>query len=158
MTLVPAAIAANTIHGMRDSAELRVWTDMKRRCHQPHRPDYVRYGGRGIVVCDEWRFGDGELNGFQCFFRDMGPRPSAQHTLDRKDNDGPYSKENCRWATKVEQGRNTRTNRFITVQGIRMTLKDASRRFRISDATIAGRLDRGWDEERAATTPSRPLG
>lgn len=72
---------------------------------------YRHYGGRGIRVCDQWLGEDG----FVRFLTDMGPAPSAKHTLDRyPDNDGNYEPQNCRWATPKEQGRNTRRNRLLT--------------------------------------------
>ena len=136
----------NTTHGMEGSPEYRTWVDMRRRCNLPHRPDYHRYGGRGISVCERWDV-------FENFFEDMGPRPSPKHTIDRKENDGPYSKENCRWATKKEQGGNTRTNRIIEVDGISMTVTAASEKYGISWNVVFQRLNRGWDPERALKMP-----
>lgn len=76
------------------------WKNMRQRCNNPNRPDFKNYGGRGIKVCEEW-------NSFLQFCEDMGVKPEGT-SLDRINNDNGYSKDNCRWATRTEQNRNSR--------------------------------------------------
>lgn len=80
--------------------------NMRARCNNTGHAGYANYGGRGIRVCARW-------GRFAAFLADMGPRPSAQHSIDRLDNDGDYEPGNCRWATKQEQIDNSRLVRSV---------------------------------------------
>jgi hypothetical protein len=103
-----------TTHGGSKTAEYKVWQGMHKRCSNPRCKSFADYGGRGIQVCDHW-------NEFPAFIADMGPRPSAKHSLDRIDVNGDYGPRNCRWATPVEQVRNRRRRsrgQFVTVNEI----------------------------------------
>lgn len=85
----------------RGQSAYQSWSGMKARCRNPNRKAYVRYGGRGITVCDRWLGPEG----FRNFMSDMGNKPSPDHSIDRIDNDGNYEPGNCRWADAKTQGR-----------------------------------------------------
>jgi hypothetical protein len=122
----------------------RIWRDMKSRCSNPNRKDYRYYGGRGIKVCERWLE-------FSNFLADMGERPEGL-TLERKDNNLGYSKENCRWATRAEQNLNSRNNRNITYAGKTLCIRQWALNLGIREATIRNRLDRlGWSIDRTLT-------
>lgn len=135
-------------HGKTGSPEYKVWADMLNRCNNKKSVSYPSYGGRGIVVCERWQ--DSSL-----FLEDMGQRPSAIHTLDRRDNDGPYCKSNCRWATPTEQAYNRRNNVLWIHAGEALPVKQWSMRTGIPLATLVTRRFNGWSVERALTTPVR---
>jgi hypothetical protein len=125
---------------------------MKARCTNPNNHKYANYGGRGITVSPTWRV-------YHQFIADMGARPTAKHTLERIDNNGNYCKENCRWATHIEQANNRRvrkTARYLTARGETKTLVDWARHVSIPAITISGRLRRGWSVDAAIfTVPSK---
>lgn len=99
------ARAVNQTHGLSGTTEYHSWTSAKGRCFNKSNRAYPHYGGRGIVMCDQWR------NSFETFLRDMGLKPSVELELDRINNDGPYSPDNCRWATPTQQANNRRKAR-----------------------------------------------
>jgi hypothetical protein len=142
---------ANITHGqLKDRSMSSVysrWHGMIQRCSNPKCKAYKHYGGRGIKVCPRW------LESFENFYEDMGDHPLGM-SLDRKDNDGDYCKENCRWATQVEQRSNMRSNVWIDYKGETKTRTQWAHRLGMSVETLRGRLNRlGWSIERALTTP-----
>jgi hypothetical protein len=136
-------------HGRSGEGIYIIWQKMIERCHKPDNPAYDRYGGRGIYVCDRWR------ESFENFLEDMGERPSLEHSIDRKENDGPYCKDNCRWATDTEQARNTRRNHYLTYNGRTMAISAWAEEIGLTTDTLNGRIYRGWDVHRALTEPLR---
>jgi hypothetical protein len=96
-------------HGQSRSPEYVAWYNMRHRCSSPKARNFAYYGGRGIGVCDRWA-------SFDAFLADMGPRPTPDHSLDRKDVNGPYSPDNCRWATSAEQQQNRRDSLLTAAQ------------------------------------------
>lgn len=137
------------IHGMTHSAEFAIWTGAKQRCRDKNSKDYANYGARGITVCDEWQ------HDFRAFLRDMGPRPSARHSLDRIDNNGPYSKANCRWSTRHQQSNNRRNTRFLTLGNRTQSVSDWCKETGIAHGTLWKRLEAGWPIDRVLTATIR---
>jgi hypothetical protein len=122
---------------------------MIQRCYNPNNKGYKNYGGRGIKVCARW------LESFENFYEDMGDCPKGL-TLDRKDNDGDYTSENCRWATKEEQQNNTRINVWITYVGETKTRTQWERSLGMRPGLLNNRLNKdGWSIEKALTTSVR---
>lgn len=137
---------ALTTHGYGrkgfEPPEYTTWLHIKGRCYNKKNKAYMRYGGRGIEVCESW------LESFSNFYEDMGNRPSDKHSLDRfPDNDGNYCKENCRWATINEQSRNKRNNRWFEHGDVRMVMADWAKKFDIANAKLYGLLKKGSFDE-----------
>lgn len=113
-----------------------VWIGLRHRCNSPNHPAYYAYGARGITVCERWN------SSFQAFLEDMEPRPPG-HSIERIDNDGPYSPENCRWATRKEQQRNRRNAVYVMIEGIKYRAIDLSERYGLKTDTIVARAAKG---------------
>lgn len=137
-------------HGKASQPIYKVWIGMIARCHKPYQGKaYEFYSGKGITVCDRWR------RSFADFFSDMGDRPSPEHSIDRINTKGNYEPGNCRWATKLQQARNTRTNHFVTFNGETLCLAEWFERTGIPAPVIRKRIKRGWSVEDALTTPTK---
>lgn len=136
--------------GGKQTSEYMIWSAMICRCVNVNHKNFADYGGRGITVCARWR------NSFEAFFEDMGGRPAGT-SIDRIDNAKGYYKENCRWATKIQQVRNKRTNRLLTLNGVTHCSAEWSELLGFRENTIALRIRLGWSDERILTTPIRKL-
>lgn len=137
-------------HGMRNSPEFSIWTNMRRRCSDPTNKHYADYGGRGIHVCRRWN------TSFKHFLSDMGCRPTRHHTIDRLDNNRDYDPLNCKWSTQIEQANNRRGNVLLDYLGAKFTVRQLMPLCTngISFNTLRSRiLERGWSVEGAISVP-----
>ncbi len=121
-------------HGLSRASEYSIWRKMIDRCRNSDAKEYPNYGGRGIKVHPDW------VRAFDPFIEHIGLRPSRKHTLDRINNDGNYEPGNVRWATRADQARNKRTNRWIEFAGRRMVLEDWAKQVGICPNSMAKRL------------------
>lgn len=127
----------------------RIWSSMKTRCNNPNCRIYMRYGGRGITICDEWQR---DFAAFREWAISNGY--SEELTIDRINNDEGYSPENCRWATTKEQNRNRRDNRLLTLNGNTKPLAEWAEIAGLNIPTLHKRVVKlGWSLEKAMTTP-----
>lgn len=142
---------ATRTHGLSQLPLYKVWDGMRYRCHNANAAGYAGYGGRGIRVCDEWRYNPGKfmawalLNGYQCGLQ-----------IDRIDNDGNYEPSNCRFVSPKTNSDNRRSSRQYPVNGELLTITDAIRKYAVANITyhiVSSRLKYGWAIERALTTP-----
>lgn len=132
---------AKVTHGMSKTRIFKIWNNMRSRCSNPNRIDYRFYGGRGIKVCKRW-------HKFENFYKDMGDGGKSK-SLDRINNNKNYSKENCRWSTRLEQSQNLRSNRILKFEGKKYVASEAARVFNINYSTMMSRLRRGWSIKNA---------
>lgn len=127
-----------------------IWYMMNDRCHNPQSKAYVRYGGRGITVCQQWR------ESLDQFCADMGPRPSMFHSVERLDNNSGYCTENCVWGTPSQQTRNKTSNRWFTYNGERLILTDLANKYQLNYGMLYSRVIKlGWPIEKAMETKSK---
>lgn len=141
-------VPVNTKHGLHNTTEYKIWRGIKKRCRLASNKEYQKYyGSRGIDICNEW------FNSFEQFYKDMGPRPSPQHSIDRIDNNGNYEPGNCRWATRQEQGSNKRDNRKVVVGNKEWpSLISFAREMNMTKTEYmraSKRFELGWSDEEA---------
>ncbi len=133
-------------------AEWYIWKNLRRRCLNPKRKEYPRYGGRGIMICERWAV-------FANFISDVGPRPTPAHSIERRDNDGHYEPANCYWATDQEQRWNKSTTLRITHDGVTLNVAEWAAKTGLPPKIIRSRYrGYGWSADKTFTTPLRPRG
>lgn len=145
-----SACAAERLTGYRPTVKLgantnslpgyTVWANMHQRCSNKKLPQFCDYGGRGITVCERWR-------SFENFISDMGP-PAKGMTIERKNNDLGYSKNNCVWADRFQQAANTRKNVRLTLNGRTLHVLAWARELNVSPYTLFYRVNKGLSPER----------
>lgn len=133
-------------HGKTGTKIYIAWKQIQSRCYNKKDSAYHNYGERGIKC--EWET-------FEEFYKDMRDPPSKMHSIDRIDNNGNYSKENCRWATKKQQANNRRTCVLFTLEGKTKNLKEWSEHFNTPYKSVWWRVKKGWNIEDALKTPIR---
>jgi hypothetical protein len=127
----------------------RTWVNMRSRCRNPAHPGWSHYGGRGISVCSQW-------DSFHQFLSDMGPRPQG-FSIDRIDNDGNYTPQNCRWATRSDQALNQRKTVILTIGGVAYKASVLARQAGKKVDTIIARARAGLPLDEVVSSDNRPM-
>jgi hypothetical protein len=140
---------AKTTHGLSKHRLYAVWNSMKHRCYNPKNSAYERYGGRGIYVCDRWK------ESFRNFLYDMEKFFQEGLTIERINNNGPYSPDNCKWIPLNDQTKNRRSTIYLELNGKKICLTDWADSLGISAKLIRERLNHGWSIEEALVSHKR---
>lgn len=141
-------IKSHTTHGKNRTPIYIIWCNMIQRCTNPKTTHYEDYGGRGITICKQWMK-------FENFYKDMGDPPTGM-SLDRRNNNGNYTPNNCKWSTRKDQSNNQRTNRLITFKNKTLTLSQWADKLNIRAKVICDRINKlKWPIKKAFTTPVR---
>lgn len=135
-------------HGLYKLPEYKIWKDVRKRCQNQKSGAFKNYGQRGITLDPRW-------NDFFVFIENMGQRPSPKHTIERHNNDGAYSPENCSWQLRSVQNNNKRNNRYIFFKGKKFTLAQLSVECGVNYRTLMKRLNYGWPIEEAVNLQKR---
>lgn len=144
----------NITHNQRHSHLYEVWKSMKQRCYNPKLKSYKNYGGRGIKICEPW------YNDFQAFYdwayangysTKEQQNETKKLTIDRIDNNGNYTPDNCRWVTRKQQASNLRTTKLVTIKGETKCVADWCREYNIHRSTYDTRIRKGMPPEEALT-------
>jgi hypothetical protein len=143
------AAAINKTHGASGGKTYRIWCGINARCKTASATGFSRYGGRGLKVCRRWQK-------YENFLQDMGECPKGK-SIERKNNNGGYTKTNCYWATPAQQSRNTCRTRFVMVRGTKKVARDAAVKNGVSVSAFKARLYKyGWSVEQACGLLPKP--
>lgn len=123
-------------YGKRKTRLYNIWKCMRQRCMNPNNPNYLHYGGKGVMICDEWM----DYAKFKRWAEENGY--SEDLSIDRINVDGNYSPSNCRWADGKTQANNTTRNRFLLFHGEYLTMSEIADKLNVSYSTIQHRVDR----------------
>ena len=141
------AINKNKTHNLSNTKIYKTWQEMKKRCYNSKYKRYKDYGGRGIIICNEW------LNDFKTFYDwSMNNGYKEDLTIDRINVNGNYEPSNCRWASIKIQSNNKRNNRIIEYKGELHTMSEWANIYNINYKLLHSRLKKGWDIEKALFT------
>ena len=135
-------------HGMSRHPAHNVWSAMRNRCYRQKDAGWKNYGGRGIKVCARWRWS------FAQFWEDMGPTYKKGLCLERRDNNKGYSKANCVWATRFQQGQNKRNNRILKTPWGPLCFAETARRIGVCLSTLKNRLRDKWPADKLFVPPN----
>jgi hypothetical protein len=144
---ISKAMKRRATHNKTNTRTYRIWAGMIQRCTNSKNHKYQRYGARGITVCDSWKK-------FSEFLNDMGECPNGMQ-IDRINNDGNYTKENCQWADVITQARNRSNNKIIEMNGIKKTMIEWCEELKISPVAVRMRIHRGWNPIESLTRKLR---
>jgi hypothetical protein len=144
---------ASKIHRIRPpsltteyKSEYQSWLSMRERCTNPEHKGHKNYGARGITIDPRW-------SEFKNFMLDMGRKPDPKFTIEREDVNGNYEPKNCKWISRIDQGRNKRNSVFVTYQGRKLLLIDLVEELGLSRNVVYGRLKGGWTLAQAIALP-----
>jgi len=139
-------------HGMTGTRLYGIWLGMKARCYNPKKKRYDNYGGRGIEVCDEWQ---NDFEAFMLWAKDNGYKNNL--TIDRINNDGNYSPENCRWSTNKKQANNRSSNINIEYRGKEYTLLQIAEKLNLNSKMLYERYRKGDRGKRLLRAPGEDI-
>jgi len=134
-------LAKSIKHGMSNTRFYKVWENMKNRCNSKKHKAYHRYGERGIKVCKRWdNFLFFKNDMYKSYLENIKIHGEKQTTIDRIDNNSNYSPENCRWATRSEQGYNTSNTLSVIIDGVKGDTSFWSKKYGVSPNVIRDRM------------------